>query len=135
MDSRSLILFKNVKKYFELNVPKSWKRLFQDFGIFNSKYFFTFLKSMSDLESKKHIFISRKKQDSLGSAALRHIAPRFSGWALLPSAAKKRGLHFSRLHLILSHHVICVFKKKFEKIIFLKKRNNIYEKNMKNYRK
>ena len=49
-------------------------------------------------------------QDSLAFAALRHEAPRILGWVLLPSAAKKKGLHFSRLHLTLTCHVILTFR-------------------------
>ena len=37
-----------------------------------------FLNSMSDIKTEKPIFVSKKKQDRLGSAALRHVAPRFS---------------------------------------------------------
>ena len=47
-------------------------------------------------------------QDSLAFAALRHEAPRILRWVLLPSAAKKKGLHFSHLHLTLPCHVILV---------------------------
>ena len=49
-------------------------------------------------------------QDSLAFAALRHEAPRILRWVLLPSAAKKKGLHFSRLHLTLTCHVILTFR-------------------------
>ena len=48
-------------------------------------------------------------RDSLAFAALRHEAPRILRWVLLPSAAKKKGLHFSHLHLTLTCHVILIF--------------------------
>ena len=71
-------------------------------------------------------------RDSLASAALRHGAPRILGWVLLPSAAKKKGLPFSRLRLTLSHHVICVSKNnKFKnRSFFLPKRSLILLKKM-----
>ena len=51
-------------------------QLFQDFGIFNSTNFAMFLNSMSDLETEKHIFVSRRKQDLLGSAAASPCRPQ-----------------------------------------------------------
>ena len=47
----------------------------------------------------------------LASATLWHEAPRILRWVLLPSAAKKKGLHFSRLHLTLTCHVILVISR------------------------
>ena len=44
-------------------------------------------------------------QDSGGSAALRHVAPRILERALPPSAAKMEGLHSPRVCLTLTSHV------------------------------
>ena len=69
----------------------------------NSRYFkvFRFVKWALLQVSRRCL-----SQDSLAFAALRHEAPRILRWVLLPSAAKKKGLHFSHLHLTLTCHVI-----------------------------